>query len=179
MYGVSFPCFRLASSQDDAMRNFFIEAESKLFQYRLSCMTESEVATALKPLQRLQRLLRNTHDKVSTPMAEILCILNYLTEGYSWESLTSKYAAGSRDAFLIIPFQYVLGLLSKRAVTLENGYAHVPCGKLSEILIFLFEQLLTCGMNEAKKQLQLAMDDGRIQNLFQKLKVEYEASRFI
>ena len=170
-----FANFRIACCESAEMSEFFIRAETALFAYRISCMTEREMLHTIKLLQRYHNAIKNTAvdtlPLASSSLVHMYYTMEYATLKSSWEILVKDYMSGS-NKMLMVPFESVLDLVSKRQVLIHNGFALLPVTKLCDLLVPLFRTMLVHSVKVARRKWRDAGEDSRMKRLMCQLTVE-------
>ena len=157
------------------MSVFFQNAESALFDWRFSCMTEQELCKLFKSLDPYLHIRTccqgNKNSKcLQDDIFDILKTFYSIREaGGQWRTVVRKYLNGELSGCFYVPFQDVLRLVQQRDVHLKNGIASVPFCQLRTVVCDLFRRFLHCGIDDATRNLQT--DDERILNLMKTVKV--------
>ena len=149
------------------MRDFLLRSETFLCTYRLACMTESELYTAIWPLRKLTHIAQQCLKTLPQIVREIILLVQCLTQHFCWKKVIELYYAGSNLTFGV-PFHLVPGLVGRRAVHLERGIALVPYCRLVEVLVIIFKMSLTFGIQSLSHK---DLDDDRVSDLTSILKV--------
>ncbi|WAR04934.1 PRI2-like protein [Mya arenaria] len=165
---------RVICSKDRSISEFFILAETLLFEFRFSCMSFEELHKLFKSLDLHTRCLRRTDKgEPSLYSPEITNVLKTFyqikRQGTSWRHVVDKYLLGSQECFSV-PFYKVLPLVRTREVVLNKGDAFVPYCKLRKVAVDLFNTLMKGGIKQAQSCFQC---DDRFLDIFQQIKVQY------
>ncbi|XP_052803307.1 uncharacterized protein LOC128233600 isoform X2 [Mya arenaria] len=162
---------RVICSKDRSISEFFILAETLLFEFRFSCMSFEELHKLFKSLDLHTRCLRRTDKgEPSLYSPEITNVLKTFyqikRQGTSWRHVVDKYLLGSQECFSV-PFYKVLPLVRTREVVLNKGDAFVPYCKLRKVAVDLFNTLMKGGIKQAQSCFQC---DDRFLDIFQQIK---------
>ncbi|KAL3854974.1 hypothetical protein ACJMK2_014208 [Sinanodonta woodiana] len=165
---------RLCFCDDIDARDFLLRAETLLFDFQVSCMTEIELISVFQSLDK--HLFEFENHKITLPspgrdiMKAFLCLKS---EGNGWKRLVHKYLQGEDDVFMRVPFQTVPKFVSERLVSLHKGWAYFPYSKLRELTTSLFSSLLRLGVSVAHRRRHVVSKDDRLQSISSKLKFLY------
>lgn len=172
---------RLLLGGDLETQNFFCQAETALFDFHFSCMSEEEMNMFFCKLDKNLHasdskgggFLKPTGFK-SQDIASIAGVFGNIKRcAGSWKRVTRLYMAQCSTTHFSVPFQSVLDLLGKRQVTLKRGMARVPFCKLREVVKEQFLSLMQLAAQQASRQLPVASADDRLRTLWRKLKVGF------
>ena len=172
---------RLLLGGDLETQTFFCQAETALFDFHFSCMSEEEMNTFFCKLDKNLcasnskggGFLKPTDFKSQDITSIAGFFSNIKQSAGSWKRVTRLYMAQCRTTHFSVPFQSVLDLLGKRQVTLKRGMARVPFCKLREVVKEQFLSLMQLAAQQASQQLPAALADDRLETLWRKLKVGF------
>ncbi|XP_053372664.1 uncharacterized protein LOC123561011 [Mercenaria mercenaria] len=163
---------RLACCSNSDMTAFLVKAETLLFDFRFTCMTEEELCKLFKSTDYLRKgnRLKNTISS-DTPLyvRQFFETLSQIKgDNLKWRTVVRQYLNGKEVCFMV-PFWTVLHFVATRQTVLKNGIAHVPVCRLRETVTSLFKELLQNGIKQAADIFHT--DERRIKILFKTLKV--------
>ncbi|XP_041375016.1 uncharacterized protein LOC121387853 [Gigantopelta aegis] len=145
---------RLLLAGDPEAQRFILEAETRLFAFRFSCMTETEIYWLFKSVQRITHRViypESSSFNELNPKHLLSVILSIRNNCGSWKSVTRKYIQGCHGEHFLSPFQAATMLVSKREVTLDKGMARVPFSKMNDILTEVFRKLLAASFGRDRE----------------------------
>ena len=165
-------CFyRLALCSEVDTTEFFISAETTLFEFRFLCMNEEELRELFRNTEKsFEKGSRQNSSKCSA-LLNIFEILKERTK--SWEKVVKLYLKGDNSHYFHVPFYHVPNFVAKRQVVLSNGIAAVPFPKMREIITNSFKEVLEEGMKIAREKRCIAEMDLRMKKLLRKLVVGF------
>ncbi|XP_070187200.1 DNA primase large subunit-like isoform X3 [Littorina saxatilis] len=175
---VSHFMLRLLLGGDPETHDFFCRAETSLFDFHFSCMSEEEMNKFFNKVNSQLHRKKLKPRQLTTPDSfesqDISCILgvfsNIRQSVGSWKKVIELYMAQCSNSYFSVPFQCILQLVSTRQVTLKGGMANVPFSKLRHVLREQFLSLMRLAAKQANRQHHSALVDDRLRGLWRKLK---------
>ncbi|KAK3611195.1 hypothetical protein CHS0354_009447 [Potamilus streckersoni] len=165
---------RLCFCDDFDTMDFLFRAETLLFDFQVSCMTEIELIKIFQSLDKHLLEFQNHKITLPSPGRDIVkAFLCMKSEGNGWKQLVHKYLQGQDDCFMRVPFQTVPKFVSERLVFLQKGWAYFPYSKLRELTTSLFSNLLHLGASVARQRRHVVSKDDRLRSISSKLKFLY------
>ncbi|XP_046555482.1 DNA primase large subunit-like [Haliotis rubra] len=167
---------RLLFVADQETTDFFLQAETQLFQFRFSCLTEKEIYRLLKSTTKhvptIKQPCATTYHE--TDICHVLSILQAIKQSAgTWQNAAHQYMAGRSGQYFHLPFQAVTPLVSNRRVALHRGMAKVHYDNLDEVLTGLFRSVLQLALKQVKDARSTALQDVRMKRCAKVLKSIY------
>ncbi|XP_067648616.1 uncharacterized protein [Haliotis asinina] len=167
---------RLLFVADQETTDFFLQAETQLFQFRFSCLTEKEIYRLLKSTTKyvhtIEQPCATTYNE--TDIHHVLSILQAIKQSAgTWQNAAHQYMAGRSGLYFHLPFQAVTSLVSNRRVVLHRGMAKVHYDNLDEVLTGLFRSVLHLSLKQVKGARSTALQDVRMKRCANVLKSIY------
>ncbi|PVD38975.1 hypothetical protein C0Q70_01600 [Pomacea canaliculata] len=171
---------RLLVGGDPEMSSFFCRAETALFDYWFSSMSEEELNMFLNEACSImrkdcKRILACPSD-FQGDRSSILSVFSSIKHSAgSLKSVIKSYLVQSTEMSILLPFQSVTRLLKKRLVILEKGMAKVASCRLPDVMVEQFYALMKISTKQAKQAHISAIKDDRMRILWIKLKHIYRS----
>ena len=128
-------------------RTWFINQETKLFQYKI----EKNKYNIYETLKELGIPL----SKYSKNDESIKKKIYFYSPNYKNEN----------EEIYIVNFEYALSLIEKRSYYLNQGYVYIPKSQISELLSTIFKEKLLKTINKINQNRENLLYDSRIRNL--------------
>ena len=137
----------LAFCPSESDRIWFINQETKLFQYKI----EKNKYNIYETLKELGIPLNKYSNKDESFKKKIY----FYSPNYKNEN----------DEIYIVNFEYALSLIEKRSYYLNQGYVYIPKSQISELLSTIFKEKLLKTINKINQNRENLLYDSRIRNL--------------
>lgn len=145
---------RLLLANEAGARSFLVQAETRLFQFRLQCMSDTELSRFLsfteKRLNKIKKSSKTLYAEHSLVSYTQDILSQVKSSDQSWKTVVAQCRENSNHSFFIVPFTVVPHLVAKRIVTVHNGLAAVPYQYLHDVLRHCFELNLVHGVQYCK-----------------------------
>ncbi|KAL8618804.1 hypothetical protein ACOMHN_000232 [Nucella lapillus] len=173
---VSHFILRLLMGGDPETQQFFREAETAWFDFKLSCMTEDEMNKFFGSVDKILKKTVACSQSCqvfpgSANIAGILGVFKSIKQSVgSWKEVVRLYLAQCPSSQFSVPFHRVLNLVKGRQVVLDRGMARVPFSRLREVVTEQFLSLMWGASAQASQQFPAAVADERLRLLWRKMK---------
>lgn len=145
---------RLLLANEAGPCSFLVQAETRLFQFRLQCMSDTELSRFLsfteKQLNKLKRSGKTLYAEHSLVSYTLNILSQVKSPGLSWKTVVAHSRENRSHLFFTVPFTVVPHLVAKRIVTICNGQASMPYQYLHDVLRHCFELNLIHGVQYCK-----------------------------
>ncbi|XP_061188054.1 uncharacterized protein LOC133196137 [Saccostrea echinata] len=145
---------RLLLANEADTCDFLLQAETRLFQFRLKSMNDTELSGYLSYFESKLKKLQDSIHPLSSDFSfvyQIQSILSQIKSSHrSWRKVVS-FSHDKKDNFSFhVPFSVVPQLVAKRVVTIQHGQADVPYCYLHDVLEHCFMLILRHGLQKCK-----------------------------
>ncbi|XP_071101155.1 DNA primase large subunit-like [Haliotis cracherodii] len=169
---------RLLFVADQETTDFFLQAETQLFQFRFSCLTEKEIYRLLKSTTKhvhtTEKPCAATYNEAD--IHHVVSILQAIKQSAgTWQNAAHQYMTGRNGQYFQVPFQAVTSLVTNRNVVLHRGMAMVHYDNLDEVLTGVFRSVLQLTLKQASEARRAALQDVRMKRCAKMLKSIYRA----